>query len=513
MQRHKFGILLLLVLLSPIPTVFVGNTTPDVSTFQINTPANGVNPFDRGPMVGMVTNESAVIFWRTNVTTNATLRYGLNASVLSSMDNTTLDTDHYFHLTGLDIDTKYYYQAVSNGTESPVYHFLTAPPDGEEFKMIVVGDNRPRTEITQPPEWEQIAQMIADEQPHIVIATGDYVRDVEENVEDNLVAWNYFTEINDLIGHYAPIYAAIGNHDKARGGGPLHLEYFFDAFVQYGEPSPYYSFDYAGVHFTFLMTYELGLELKIVGDQLAWLENDLATTNKTMKFVVAHAPLYPVVHIDDSLNIYPEERNALQALFEEYNVSLYLCGHDHLYDRLTVNGLTQVISGGGGAPLYDHPFWGGGYHHYTRSFVSASHINISSIKLDGSVGNYYELPYDGPIEIRHRIYPSGSTHPVGTLPVIYFSEVPVEKYFSWDSGENQTELTGIPNADGNHTLDVYAVNDEGVWTHEAFFWVATGATTPTPTVTGGAIDPLLIIGGVAVAGVVVVVAVFWFRKK
>ncbi|MFW9870512.1 MAG: metallophosphoesterase family protein [Candidatus Thorarchaeota archaeon] len=511
MHQNKFGVLLLLILISPIPVSFIGNTTHEIAKEPATIPASGTSPFDRGPMVGLVTNESAVIFWRTDGITNATLRYGLNDSVLSSIVNTTLDADHYFNLIGLDIDTKYYYQAISNGTESPIYHFLTAPPDGEEFKMIIVGDNRPRTTVTQPEEWETIAQMIADEEPHIVISTGDYVRDVEENDADNLIAWNYFTEINDLIGHYAPIFAAIGNHDKARGGGPLQLNYFFDAFILPDEPSPYYSFDYAGVHFSTLMTYELGLELRVTGDQLTWLENDLATTNKAVKFVVAHAPLYPVVHIDDSLNIYPEERDALQALFEEENVSLFMAGHDHLFDRLTVNGVTQVISGGGGAPLYDHPFWGGGYYHYTRSFVSSGHINISSVGIDGEIVETYEIPYDGPIEIRHRIHPSGSTKPVGTMPVIYFSEVPAEKYFSWDSGENQTELTGIPNADGNHTLDVYARNGESVWSHETFFWIATGATpTPPP---GGPIDPLLIVGVVGVAGVVVVVVLVWFRKR
>ncbi|MHA2153595.1 MAG: hypothetical protein ACXAAQ_16645, partial [Candidatus Thorarchaeota archaeon] len=98
-----------------------------------------------------------------------------------------------------------------------------------------------------------------------------------------------------------------------------------------------------------------------------------------------------------------------------------------------------------------------------------------------------------------------------TIPIIYFSEEPAEKYFSWDSGENQTELTGIPNADGNHTLDVYARNSEGVWSHESYFWTATGATTPPPT--GNPIDPLLILGGVSIAGVVVVVALVWIKKK
>ena len=233
-----------------------------------------------------------------------------------------------------------------------------------------------------------------------------------------------------------------------------------------------------------------------------------------MKFVVTHRPMYPIVHIDDSYNEIPAaERDALLALYTQHNVSLLITGHDHCFNRLSINGLVQIIAGGGGAPLYNHPTWGGGFFHYVRTDVSSSHVNITAIKLDGSVAENYQLPYSGPIEIEHRIIPSGATKPVGTMPVIIFSEVPTEKYFSWDSGENQTELTGIPNANGEHTLDVYALNSDAVWSHESFMFIATGAT-PTTTPGGGAIDPLILFGGLGVAGVVVVVgALVWFRRK
>jgi predicted phosphodiesterase len=357
--------------------------------------------------------------------------------------------------------------------------------------------------------------MIVAEEPHIVIHTGDFVMEVGENHEENLLMWEHYNNITDQIGHYAPIYGVIGNHDTGARTGTLRLEYFFDAFVQYGEPSLNFSFDYAGVHIAFLTTEEMGYEGRIVGDQLEWLQNDLESTNRVMKFVVQHRPLYPVAHIDDSYyDLPPADREAYQTLLEENNVTLLITGHDHCFNRLTFNGITQIIAGGGGAPLYNHPVWGGGFYHYVSTNVSHGHINITAIKLDGTVGHNYQIPYDGPIEIEHRIIPTGSTKPVGTMPVIIFSEVPAEKYFSWDSGENQTELTGIPNENGEHTLDVYARNADDVWSHVQYIFIATGATTPTtPGPAGGPIDPLLILGGVSIAGVVVVVAVIWFRKR
>jgi 3',5'-cyclic AMP phosphodiesterase CpdA len=366
--------------------------------------------------------------------------------------------------------------------------------------------------VEQPEVFSQLAQMIVAEEPHIVIHTGDFVMEVNENHEENLLMWEHFTNISDSIGHYAPIYAVIGNHDTGMKTGSLIPEYFLDAFVQYGEPSLNYSFDYAGVHFACLTTEEPGYEGRIVGDQFAWLENDLASTDKEMKFVVQHRPLVPIAHIDDSWYDLPQaDIEALRTLYEEQNVTLLITGHDHCFNRLTFNGVTQIIVGGSGAPIYNHPTWGGGFYHYVRTNVSSSHINITAIKPDGTIGHNYQIPYDGPIEIKHRIIPTGATKPVGTIPIIFFSEVPAENYFSWDGGANQTELTGIPNEDGEHTLDIYAKNADDVWSHEQLMFIGTGATTPPPP--AGPIDPLLILGGISVAGVVVVVGVVWFRKR
>ncbi|MFX1580047.1 MAG: metallophosphoesterase [Promethearchaeota archaeon] len=515
-MNRKLSIFLILALFaSPVLAVFVNNTgTMTYSLVERNIVSNAVSPFPRGPTVNMVTEDSAVIFWRTEGLTNATVRYGLNTSIAEIETNTTLDTDHYVSLSGLDIDSQYYYQVASNGIQSPIYSFLTAPAEGHPFKMIIIGDNRPGSTIEQPAEFAQLAEMIIAEQPHIVIMTGDFVMEVIDNDADNLLMWDHFTNISDRIGHYAPIYAVLGNHDTGAKTGSLKLQYFFDAFVQYAEPSPYFSFDYAGVHFTMLTSEEQGNEGLIVGAQRTWLENDLATTSKEMKFVVVHRPLYPIAHIDDSYKDLPEEeRNSIQALYEQNNITLLITGHDHCFNRLTFNGITQIISGGGGAPIYDHPTWGGGFYHYVRTQVSSNFVNISTIKLDGAVAHNYQLPYSGPIEIEHRIIPTGSTKQVGTMPVILFSEVPEEKFFSWDSGENQTELTGLPNANGEHTLDVYAKNTDDVWSHVQYTFIATGATATTPS-GGGPIDPLLLFGGIAVAGVVVVVAIIvWLKRK
>ena len=48
-----------------------------------------------------------------------------------------------------------------------------------------------------------------------------------------------------------------------------------------------------------------------------------------------------------------KQMTALMPLFEKYHVTAGLFGHDHNYQHYLKNGIHYVISGGGGAPLYD----------------------------------------------------------------------------------------------------------------------------------------------------------------
>jgi hypothetical protein len=45
-------------------------------------------------------------------------------------------------------------------------------------------------------------------------------------------------------------------------------------------------------------------------------------------------------------------QNDLQPLFAQYGVAIIFAGHNHYYARASVNGVTHLTMGGGGAPLY-----------------------------------------------------------------------------------------------------------------------------------------------------------------
>jgi 3',5'-cyclic AMP phosphodiesterase CpdA len=402
----------------------------------------------------------------------------------------------------------------SNGTSSSVYTFKTAPADGNPFKMIVIGDNRPGMSTRQPWVFRQLAELIEQERPHLVVFTGDYVWEVQESEEYNIAAWTSFTDISDSIGHYAPLYGVIGNHDDGQQtAGERRLEYFFDSFELPNEPASYYSFDYAGVHFSCLDTEEWGLWGKITGDQYEWLVDDLSSTANEIKFVIGHQPLYPVSHINSALDAHKVERDRLQNLFEEENVTAFFAGHDHCYNQITINGVVHFIVGGGGARLYDNP-WGGAYNHYMRTEVSSSVIYFETVNRYSDTIDNYSIPFDDLIEIEIRSFGNESAKPAGTMPEIYFSQIPEIAYYSWDSQENATELTGLPESVGSHTLDVYAANNEGAWSHNRYVLNTTKPITLNTNTTTTEELPLasIVITGV-IGGVVAIVVIFVLRKR
>ncbi|MCK5150608.1 MAG: hypothetical protein KAQ65_02155, partial [Candidatus Thorarchaeota archaeon] len=126
----------------------------------------------------------------------------------------------------------------------------------------------------------------------------------------------------------------------------------------------------------------------------------------------------------------------------------------------------------------------------------------------------YSLPDEGPIEIDIRPFGNESSKPAGTLPEIFFSQVPQTTYYSWDSESNATALTGLPSAVGSHTLDIYAENDEGVWSHIRYVLNSTPLVTLNTNTTTSEELPMvpIIVTGVLI-GVVAVVILFVLKKR
>ena len=190
--------------------------------------------------------------------------------------------------------------------------------------FAIVGDTHTGAPGSVYPEF---IRSIEEEGTHMIVHTGDAI-----NNPGNLSQWAQFF---DITGSGKTLYLAPGNHDI---GGRKSLDVYLSFFG-----APYSSTSDGDTLLVFLNTELSGEESRITGEQLAWLEAELAKPFR-YKLVFLHEPLFPVIH-QHGLDRHPQERDKLHELFVRSGVSLVVAGHDHIYDRRLKDGVTYVIGG------------------------------------------------------------------------------------------------------------------------------------------------------------------------
>lgn len=209
------------------------------------------------------------------------------------------------------------------------------------FRFAAYGDTRDGHDVHR-----KIVDGVMSLHPALVLQTGDLVRNGSSTDQ-----WQIFDEITGAMRKQIPYYPARGNHDV----GP---EGFYEQRVTQPVLSGnklYYSFEKGSLHFVAIDTQQpLGPE----SDQGRWLETDLAQAQTAGRFIIPffHKAIFSIgrhAADPDVLALKP----VLHSLFKQHGVRLVFEGHDHVYYRTVRDGITYVVTGGGGAPLYDdeHP--------------------------------------------------------------------------------------------------------------------------------------------------------------
>lgn len=236
------------------------------------------------------------------------------------------------------------------------------------FSFVVLGDSRNGRKPA--PIFVQMMEEISLLRPDFVIHTGDWV------YYPTREGWQNFLEVMK-IGK-VPFYLVVGGHEIGRNWRSLYREMIRKDF--------YYAFKHENCSFIILCCYEerQGKEVKgrIDPIQFKWLEKELERARKSdFIFVFVHKPLYPVGYkIGRCLDRYPESRDSLVSLFRKYKEKLFVfCGHEHLYNKTVIDGLTQIITGGAGASLHA-PEKEGGFFHYLYVTVEDKEISMAVIK-------------------------------------------------------------------------------------------------------------------------------------
>ncbi|MCA9561844.1 MAG: metallophosphoesterase family protein [Myxococcales bacterium] len=345
------------------------------------------NGFIKTPYLQAVTMNGISVMWETTAPGVGFVEYG-SGSVLNRVASSprVASTLQEVRIEDLEPDTRYFYRVhtvladdPTQVVSSPMYYFRTAVPEGQPFTFLLYGDNRTNSETHST----LVQRMIADgreSDARFIVNTGDLTTNASwwDEWQDE-----FFEPALPLLSYF-PIYAALGNHE---GNHETWYEY-----LSLPNNESWYSFRYGDAEFFGLNT-SAGLEQGTA--QYEWLENALASSEATWKIAFFHHPPYSCVPIRKPGS--PVIQENLVPLFETYGVQLVMLGHDHLYGRsYPLNGVTYVISGGGGASTY--PAEPDEFneicvqtHHYCIVRVTPSSVSLEATTIEGELLDSFTL--------------------------------------------------------------------------------------------------------------------------
>lgn len=218
---------------------------------------------------------------------------------------------------------------------------LTPPP--EVVRFAVFGDYG----LDGPAEAD-VAALVHGWQPDLVLTVGDnnYPSGSAETLDLNLGKYYH-----DFIYPYQGTYGAgadlnrffpvLGNHDWTTSKAKPYLDYF-----NLPGNERYYDFTWGPVHFFALDSDGREPDGVNAGSlQAAWLKEGLAASNAVWNIVYLHHPPYTSGE-EGSIDW-------VQWPFAQWGADAVLSGHEHLYERLQVDGIPYFIVGTGGGGLYN----------------------------------------------------------------------------------------------------------------------------------------------------------------
>ena len=256
---------------------------------------------------------------------------------------------------------------------------LTLPNRATSVKFAVIGDSGRGS----PPQHEIAAQMVAFRQdfPYaFVLMLGDNIYEGSATRED--YRRKFEEPYRRLLDDGVKFFAVLGNHDDPR-------EVFYPLFNMDGER--YYSFsppeDLLAKLATRVEFFALD-STNLDRTQLRWLDERLDKSNAAWKVGFFHHPLYTSGRYRMWASGF---RLLLEPVLVRHGVDVVFSGHEHLYQRSTLqSGIQYFISGGAGSL---RPGDGTPASYVARTYDSDYHFML--IEIDGHEMHFQAISRSG----------------------------------------------------------------------------------------------------------------------
>lgn len=266
------------------------------------------------------------------------------------------------------------YEVTLTGPAGATTTSIQTPPIGGDLSLLVYGDVRTNHAVHR----RVVRQMATHEDAHAVLHTGDFVE-----VGGRPADWHTYFEIAAPLLETRALFPCLGNHEIYGPGGRRRFHRYFMPTAQ----TEYAAWTYGPVR---IISVDSNDEFGEDSHQLEWLQNELesARDHEGVRFVVVllhHGPISSGRH-GDHRRLRPL---GVVDWLRAAKVDLVISGHDHMYERGTEDGLKYIVTGGGGAPLYDvnrhHPAQQAFaiQHHFLRLDFEGDAMRLTTIDDEG----------------------------------------------------------------------------------------------------------------------------------
>jgi hypothetical protein len=215
---------------------------------------------------------------------------------------------------------------------------LTLPNAPNSVKFAVIGDGG-RGNQAQRDVADQMTRFHERFAFPFVIMVGDNLYEGAATPEDYRVKFE--EPYAPLLAEGVQFFAALGNHDDPK---EVHYEPFNmrgRRYYRFAPPGNLVARITTPVQFFALDSTYLDRE------QLAWLDSELAASPAEWKIVFLHHPIYTSGRYRTSAFVH---RATLESIFRRHHVSVVFSGHEHIYQRTTLqNGIQYFVTGGAGS--------------------------------------------------------------------------------------------------------------------------------------------------------------------
>lgn len=219
----------------------------------------------------------------------------------------------------------------------------TLTPQPQSVKFAVVGDFGMDSSAEA-----DVSILIHGWKPDFIITVGDnnYPDGAASTIDANI--GKYFQDyIFPYVGSYGSgsdnnrFFPTLGNHDWYTPNAQPYLDYF-----TLPNNERYYDFVWGPLHFFALDSDENEPDGINRGSlQAAWLKEGLAASTSPWNIVYTHYPPFSSGSHGST--------DWMQWPFAAWGANAFLAGHDHLYERLLIDGIPYFTNGAGGGGLYN----------------------------------------------------------------------------------------------------------------------------------------------------------------